>query len=45
MQKTENLAHVTKKAMKFRHDRIHAKFSSFRVRRKKLHTEESSNNL
>jgi hypothetical protein len=34
MQRTKNLTHVTKKAMKFRHARTHAKFSASKVRRK-----------
>jgi hypothetical protein len=41
MPKTKNLTHVTKKAMKFRHAMTHAKFSSTRVRRKKLCIDES----
>jgi hypothetical protein len=45
MQKTKNLSVVTKKAMKFRNARTHAKFSSSRVRRKKLCTGERLNNL
>jgi hypothetical protein len=34
MQRKKNLAHVTKKAMKFRHARTHAKFSLSTVRSK-----------
>jgi hypothetical protein len=32
MRRRKNLTHVTKKAMKFRHARTHAKFSSSKVR-------------
>jgi hypothetical protein len=45
MQRTKNLTHVTKKAMKFRHARTHAKFSLSKVRRKKLCINERSSNL
>jgi hypothetical protein len=45
MRRTKNLTHVTKKAMKFRHARTHAKFSASKVRRKKLSMDESSSNL
>jgi hypothetical protein len=45
MQITKNLTHITKKAMKFRHARTHAKISLSKVRRKKLCIDESSSNL
>jgi hypothetical protein len=41
MQKTKNLSVVTKKVMKFRHARTHAKFSSSKTRRKKLCIDKS----
>jgi hypothetical protein len=45
VQRTKNLTHVTKKAMKFRHARTHAKFPSSKVRREKLCIDESLSNL